>query len=123
MKKLTLILAGMIAVFMMAGCSSDDGNNAAQQETAAVETTVEASQDAGTTATQKPAVSEKKAKEMALEKVPGAKESDLVQFHLDTDNGRQEYEGEIVYGEKEYSFEIDANTGKMVSWEEESVHD
>ena len=33
------------------------------------------------------------------------------------------YEGKIVYNEREYEFDIDANTGEIVSWEEESIYD
>lgn len=66
------------------------------------------------------AVTEEQAKKIALEKVPGAGEKD-VRIHQDTDDGKVVYEGSIVYQEKKYEFEIDADSGKLLEWEEESV--
>lgn len=57
------------------------------------------------------------ASKLALGRVPGASEQDL-KIELDYDNGRQTYEGDIIYEQKEYEFEIDANTGEFL---EESV--
>ena len=37
----------------------------------------------------------------------------------DYDDGRQKYEGDIIYNQKEYEFEIDADTGDFLKWEEE----
>ncbi len=56
-----------------------------------------------------------KAKSLALEKVPGATENDILKFKTDYDDGRTEYEIEIVFGNAEYDFEIDAYTGKIMS--------
>ena len=63
-------------------------------------------------------ISEADAKAMALERVPGATEQDL-RIKLDHDDGRQVYEGSIFYDRKEYEFEIDAQSGQMLSWEED----
>ena len=56
-----------------------------------------------------------KAKKTALAQVPGASESDIVKAHKDYDDGRQEYEVEIRYNGYEYDYEIDAETGNIIS--------
>ncbi|MCQ4635563.1 PepSY domain-containing protein [Anaerovorax odorimutans] len=118
-KKFALLLAAVVAVLMIAGCSS--GNNDSQQQTepssAAAETTA-----AATSESQQNLIGEQKAKEIALKKVDGAKESDITKFKLDRDDGRQEYEGEIIYKDREYDFEIDAVSGEILSWEDEAVN-
>lgn len=58
----------------------------------------------------------------ALAKVPGATEANIT-ITLETDDGRQVYEGTIVYNNMKYEFEIDANTGAVISWDEESALD
>lgn len=62
--------------------------------------------------------SEADAKAAALERVPGATEQDL-RMELDHDDGKYIYEGDIIYQQIEYEFEIDANTGKFLKWSEE----
>lgn len=63
-------------------------------------------------------ISEADAKAAALERVPGATEQDL-KIELDYDDGQYIYEGDIIYQQKEYEFEIDANTGNFLKWSEE----
>lgn len=62
--------------------------------------------------------SEADAKAAALERVPGTTEQDL-RMELDHDDGKYIYEGDIIYQQMEYEFEIDANTGKFLKWSEE----
>ena len=57
-----------------------------------------------------------RAKEIALKKVPGAKNSHVKEIHLDRENGKMVYEGEIHYNGWEYEFDIDAVTGAVVKW-------
>lgn len=124
-KKLVILLSAILIMATAVGCSSGN-NDTAQETTAAAETTA----PAATTATTAPAqtvpsenvIGEKKAKQIALERVPGAKESDIIKLQLDLDDGRQEYEGEIIYNNKEYDFEIDAVSGEVYSWDEESLN-
>ena len=66
-------------------------------------------------------ITEEKAKEIALAKVPGATMQDIRQFKKDRDDGRYVYEGEILYNKTEYDFEIDAQSGEIISWEHESA--
>lgn len=63
-------------------------------------------------------ISKEKAANIALERVKGAKESD-VSIHSEWDDGREIYEGSIIYQGKEYDFEIDAANGNILEWEEE----
>ena len=55
---------------------------------------------------------------IALERVPGASEKDI-HIELDSDDGQFRYEGDIIYEQKEYDFEIDANSGNIREWSEE----
>lgn len=57
-----------------------------------------------------------KAKEIVLQKAPGAA---IQKIELERDDGRISYEGEAVKGNVEYEFDIDAYTGAILSWEEE----
>ena len=63
------------------------------------------------------------AKEIALSKVPGATSANISKAKLDYDDGRAEYEVEIRYQDMEYDFEIDAYTGAILSWDQESIYD
>lgn len=69
------------------------------------------------------AITEEDAKALAIAKVPGAALTDIREFKADSDDGRMEYEGTIVYDKTEYDFEIDAATGEFLSWEAESIFD
>ena len=64
-------------------------------------------------------ISLEKARSIALAKVPGASASD-VRIHLDRDDERQIYEGEIYYNRMEYEFEMDAATGNFIEWSAEN---
>ena len=66
------------------------------------------------------AVSMEQATQIALNRVPGAGQQDI-RINLDYDDGRQKYEGDIIYQQIEYDFEIDANTGDVIEWSEERV--
>lgn len=62
-------------------------------------------------------IGEAKARSIALARVQGASDRNVTKLKLDYDDGRWQYEGEIVYGYYEYEFEIDAYTGTILSWE------
>ena len=62
-----------------------------------------------------------RAMNIALKKVPGANSSHVKEIHLDRENGRMVYEGEIYYNGQEYEFDIDAVTGDIVKWKVEGV--
>ena len=62
-----------------------------------------------------------RAMNIALKKVPGANSSHVKEIHLDRENGRMVYEGEIYYNGQEYEFDIDAVTGDIVKWKVDGV--
>ena len=62
------------------------------------------------------------AKARALAQVPGATSEHIVEFEMDHEDGRLEYEGKIRYGGVEYEFEIDGYSGAIRSWEAEAIH-
>ncbi len=65
-------------------------------------------------------ISKQEAKEIALKRA-GVKSADISVFSMkkDMEDGRPVYEGEFVCGQVKYEFEIDAETGKVLSWEKE----
>ena len=74
--------------------------------------------DRNRTANANVAVSRDEAVKTALGKVSGATEKD-VRIELDCDDGRYKYEGDIIYNGIEYDFEIDADSGRILEWEED----
>ena len=64
-------------------------------------------------------LSMEEAMQIALARVPGATAQD-VSIELDRDDGWVIYEGDILYNRMEYEFEIDAETGNVLKWEEEA---
>ena len=55
-------------------------------------------------------IGEARAKQIMLSKVPGAT---FRSFYLDYDDGRAEYEAELVKGNYEYDITVDARTGAI----------
>ncbi len=64
-------------------------------------------------------ISEDEAINIVLQRVSGAQASD-VWIKQDRDDGRLVYEGELYYNNTEYEFEMDASTGDILEWSEES---
>ena len=61
-----------------------------------------------------------KAKEIALSHAGlSADQVTFVQANMDFDDGIQKYEIEFYYNYREYSYEIDANTGNILSYEQD----
>ena len=67
-------------------------------------------------------VSEATAKQTALARVSGATEKNIYEWKLDSDDGRPEYEGKIIYGGTEYEFTIDAASGNITEWDAEALN-
>lgn len=68
-------------------------------------------------------ITEDQAREIALSKAPGATQEDIVKLKLDRDDGRMVYDVKIIYGEREYDIEIDAQTGNVLETDVESIYD
>lgn len=64
------------------------------------------------------AITIEEATALALEKVPGAGDTNI-RIKEDRDDGRSVYEGTILYENKEYDFEIDAATGEFNEWDQD----
>ena len=64
------------------------------------------------------AISLEEARDIALARVEGATASNI-SIELDRDDGWYVYEGEIFYNGMEYEFEIDADSGNILKWEED----
>ena len=69
------------------------------------------------------AISEARAREIAVSQVSGATDANVRRVELDRDDGRMQYEVKIVYNNMEYDFDIDASTGTILSRDVESVWD
>lgn len=64
-------------------------------------------------------IGEEKARSIALARVPGATADAIRELKLDQDDGRWEYEIELVYNQREYEFTLDAFTGTVLKWSTE----
>ena len=73
-----------------------------------------------TSTSNKSYIGESKAKSIMLGKVPGGT---FTSFHLDYDDGRAEYEGDLVKGDMKYDITVDANTGAIINFDSESRYD
>ncbi len=113
-----IIFAITLSILIFAGCGmnttpNNDGTSNADT-TSAVNVKNEGNENLK---------SEEEIKKIALSKVEGATEENIRKFHKDRDDGRWEYEVEIVLDKMEYEFEIDAETGEIISWDQESIYD
>lgn len=61
------------------------------------------------------------AKSIALNQTEGASEADIVKAHKDYDDGVLEYEIEIHYNGNEYEYEINGETGEIISRDIEKI--
>ena len=62
------------------------------------------------------AISEQQAKDIALKEAQGGQ---ITKFKLDRENGRMVYEIEVINGNIEKDYEIDAETGEIIKLEQE----
>ena len=66
-------------------------------------------------------ISEAEAKQIALSEVVGADISHISKFNQDKDDGRDEYDVEIIYDGYEYDFEISAKDGQIFDQSKEKA--
>lgn len=67
-------------------------------------------------------ITREEALKIVLERVEGATEQD-VRMELEKDDGYWRYEGEVYYNQREYEFELNAETGEVLEWSEEGIDD
>ena len=136
MKRFLALLLSLLLTLALVGCNSTSmGVVAGQDNSSPVDATNSAQSQAPTDAptdavtqatealTEKPAdtkISEEKAKSIALEHA-GFKESEVKFLHveLDYDDGVLRYEVDFRQGNVEYDYDIDANTGKILSYDKD----
>ncbi len=68
-------------------------------------------------------ISEDEARQIAVSNLQGAVLEDIKVIDLDYDDGFWVFEGEIIQGEWEYEFEINAESGDVISWEKDHIYD
>ena len=142
-RKMICVMSVMMIVLLAAGCGKNDGTSGgspAGTDTAGMETTAPGAgttenwnaagmteSTTGTEAASKTAtetgnsvtdarISEDEAKEIVL-KDAGVSEKDIsgIRIKLEKDEGIWQYEVDFYAGDKEYDYNIDADTGKILS--------
>ena len=143
-RKMICVMSVMMIVLLAAGCGKNDGTSGgspAGTDTAGMETTApgagttengnaagmtesttETEAAASKTATEtgnsgtEARISEDEAKEIVL-KDAGVSEKDIsgIRIKLEKDDGIWQYEVDFYAGDKEYDYNIDADTGKILS--------
>ena len=94
------------------------GSGTASPAPSATAAPTSAPADSGSQTPDGAALSFEAAKQLALDRVPGAGDRNI-ELELDHDDGYLIYEGEIHYNHMEYEFEIDASTGNFIKWSED----
>lgn len=130
MKRL-IFASAMLSLLLLSGCFSGNKNPVTEMMPSESPKTHTETPTGGDPQVTEPAggniataqISETDAKKTILEKVPGATEEHIREWKTSRDDGRQIYEGKIVYEKTEYEFELDANSGEMLKWETEAISD
>ena len=124
LKKLAAASLAGVLVFALAACDDDDQRYETTQEaTVSSESDLHHQENASTGHTAHGSggasgdIGRKQAQAIALDRVPGATASDIVDMEREHDDGRLVYEGTIYYDGYEYEFEIDGITGNILTWE------
>lgn len=115
--KLSFVVAGaVLSVLLLAGCADAPKTGDTAGTTDSSGTTVLDTTTVDTTKNPSKRISETEAKRLALEHAQ-VQEADakFVTVKLDQDGIRSEYEVEFYVGNKEYDYEIDAETGEIIS--------
>ncbi len=123
--KFGLIALALTGV-LLAGCanaaSSASGSSSAAAPVASPSGTVTPrTESTASTSTVTGGIDEEQAKQIALEHA-GLEQADVTFVHvkLDWDDGRQEYEVEFYKDNTEYDYDIDAQTGEILSFDSDA---
>jgi uncharacterized membrane protein YkoI len=113
----TILIVSLLAISVTGCTSTENVTSGTVNETASPATSAPSPADENTTGMDN-IITMEEAKEIALTDA-GLTEANVtfVKTELDTDNGRQEYEIEFYSGNVEYDYEIDASTGKILSYD------
>ncbi len=130
MKRIIFALS-MLSLLLLTGCFSGDKNPVTEMMPSESPKTHSETPTGGDPQVTEPAIGniagmkmpEADAKKRVLEKVPGATEEHIREWETSKDDGRQKYEGKIVFENTEYEFELDADSGEILKWETEPVHE
>ncbi len=68
-------------------------------------------------------ITKEQAMNIVLARVKGATKKNFVKINLEREKNRLVYDGDLIYKGKEYDFEIDAKTGKVLEWKVENYPD
>ena len=123
--KTAKVLGVAVIALLLAGCGAK-AQETPETDNSGVQSEADSSGDISAPSSEatadKELISEDEAKDIAL-KDAGLTEEQVsgLWCKLDTDDGKVVYEVSIVYKEKKYEFEIDADSGKLLEWEKESV--
>lgn len=123
MKKLSLATIVVILGISLVSCTNsgvtDNGNGNKTEsnvQNSSENNTTNNQNNVNTTAN----ISEERAKEIALSHAGlGSSQVTFKRTELDFDNGIKKYEVEFYYNNREYSYEIDANNGNILSYEQD----
>lgn len=130
-KIMFLLTASVLSIGIMTGCSGNSGNTQADDNNNVITQTENQNvADDGSAATTAAAnsgtgskyISEEEASSIALAQVDGATEDEL-RINKDNDDNRNIYEVSILHDGVEYDFEIDAQTGDILSQSSERDDD
>lgn len=112
-KKNIIKMLGIVAIagMFMVGCSQSTDNNSANTSTQSTAVASESQEKIDDDY-----IGEEKAKEIMQKEAPGA---EFINFELDEDDGRAEYDGELVKDDTEYDITVDAVTGEILESEQE----
>lgn len=134
-KIMFLLTASVLSIGIMTGCSGNSGNTQSDDNNNVITQTenqnvADDNADDGSAATTAAAnsgtgskyISEEEASSIALAQVDGATEDEL-RINKDNDDNRNIYEVSILHDGVEYDFEIDAQTGDILSQSSERDDD
>ena len=128
MKRTILICTLTIISILLGGCTQNSMPQTEQPSVpngtippeASVETETSVA-PATPTLPENATISAEDAKQIALDKVPGATTEHIRRFEKDYENGRFVYDGEIYFEQYEYDFEIDSHDGTILEWDAEPI--
>lgn len=126
-KKISILCLSIVFMLALVGCGSQStpDTNTTETQTEATTTTQEQIEPTNSTLNDKEgAINEEKALEIALNSEGISPNSiSYSSVHKEIDNGIEIYDVDFAHKDFEYSFDIDATSGKIIEKDRESVYD